>query len=91
MRGSTADGHDHRASEQAPRRIGGFDLSKPVLYGFAAVLCLLIVLPMSWLVYYSFTDKDGALTLQNFVTLIARSDAARSADHHLHARDLAPA
>ena len=36
----------------------------------ALVLCVLIVLPMSWLVYYSFTDKNGAFTLQNFVTLV---------------------
>ncbi|MEX2036582.1 MAG: iron ABC transporter permease [Xanthobacteraceae bacterium] len=57
-------------SEQAPRRTGGFDFSKPVLYGFAVVLCLLIVLPMSWLTYYAFVDKDGALTLANFATLI---------------------
>jgi len=34
------------------------------------VLCLLIVLPMSWLIYYSFTDKSGAFSLQNFVTLV---------------------
>jgi iron(III) transport system permease protein len=57
-------------TERAPISSGGLDMSKPVLYGFALVLCLLIVLPVSWLVYYSFTDKDGALTLQNFVTLI---------------------
>ena len=48
----------------------GFDFTKLVLYGFALALCLLIVLPMSWLVYYGFTDKDGAFTLQNFVTLV---------------------
>ncbi len=48
----------------------GFDFTKLVLYGFAAVLCLLIVLPMSWLIYYSFTDKSGAFSLQNFVTLV---------------------
>ena len=58
------------ATEQAPARVGGIDLSKPVLYGFALVLCLLIVMPMSWLVYYGFTDKAGAFTLQNFVTLV---------------------
>ena len=57
-------------SEQAPRMTHGFDYTKLVLYAFAAVLCVLIVLPMSWLVYYGFTDKDGAVTLQNFVTLI---------------------
>jgi iron(III) transport system permease protein len=48
----------------------GFDFTKLVLYGFAAVLCLLIVLPMSWLIYYGFTDKNGALSLQNFATLV---------------------
>jgi iron(III) transport system permease protein len=48
----------------------GFDFTKLVLYGFALALCLLIVLPMSWLIYYSFTDKNGAFSLQNFVTLV---------------------
>ena len=41
-----------------------------MLYGFALALCLLIVLPMSWLVYYAFTNKAGAFTLSNFVTLV---------------------
>src|SRR5947208_879841 len=45
------------------------DLSWPILIGFSAVLCALIVLPMSWLVYYSFTDKAGGFTLDNFVKL----------------------
>src|SRR6187455_86016 len=58
------------ASDSAPRMKHGFDFTKLVLYGFALVLCLLIVLPMSWLVYYGFTDKDGAFTLRNFVTLV---------------------
>ena len=58
------------AADTAPRMKHGFDYTKIVLYSFAALLCLLIVLPMSWLVYYGFTDKDGAPTLQNFVTLI---------------------
>src|SRR5216684_2782885 len=48
----------------------GFDFTKLVLYGFALALCLLIVLPMSWLIYYGFTDKNGAFSLQNFVTLV---------------------
>jgi len=51
----------------------GFDFTKLVLYGFALALCLLIVLPMSWLVYYSFTDKDGAFTLSNFASLVRDS------------------
>jgi len=57
-------------SESAPRPTHGFDFTKLVLYGFALALCLLIVLPMSWLVYYAFTDKNGAFSLQNFVTLV---------------------
>src|SRR4051794_32955412 len=57
-------------SDQTPRATHGFDFTKLVLYGFALALCLLIVLPMSWLVYYGFTDKDGAFTLSNFVTLV---------------------
>src|ERR1051326_2023077 len=58
------------ASESAPRMKHGFDFTKLVLYGFALALCLLIVLPMSWLIYYGFTDKNGAFSLQNFVTLV---------------------
>ena len=51
-----------------------FDLSTPVLLLFAAVLCVLIVMPLSWLVYYAFTDKSGAFTLANFQRLVV--DAA---------------
>ncbi len=57
-----------------------------MLYGFALALCLLIVLPMSWLVYYSFTDKDGAFSLQNFVTLVNDPTLLDPFDHHLHPR-----
>ena len=32
------------------RRRLGIDVSRPVLYVFAGVLCVLIVLPLSWLV-----------------------------------------
>jgi iron(III) transport system permease protein len=46
------------------------DLSRPILILFAALLCLLIILPMSWLVYYSLVDRTGAFTLGNFKTLI---------------------
>ncbi len=48
----------------------GFDLSKPVLLLFAAVLCVLIVMPLGWLTVYAFTDKTGALTLANFQRLV---------------------
>jgi iron(III) transport system permease protein len=59
------------ATADAPTSVRhGFDHTKLVLYTFAAVLVLLIVLPMSWLVYYSFVTKDGTFTLGNFTTLI---------------------
>ncbi|MEA2989343.1 MAG: iron(III) transport system permease protein [Alphaproteobacteria bacterium] len=55
------------AEPAAPmRRPGGIDLSWPILLVFAAVLCVLIILPMSWLVYYAFVDRAGAFTLENF-------------------------
>ena len=38
---------------------------------FAALLCVLIILPMSWLVYYSLVDRSGAFTLDNFKTLVS--------------------
>src|SRR6516162_6372006 len=46
------------------------DLSWPILILFAALLCALIILPMSWLVYYSLVDRSGAFTLNNFRTLV---------------------
>ncbi len=62
------------ATQTPAQRRFGVDVSKPVLLVFAAVLCVLIVMPLSWLVYYAFTDKSGALTLGNFHRLI--SDAS---------------
>src|SRR5438105_11321781 len=59
------------ASSWRPTRL---DLSWPVLMLFAALLCLLIILPMSWLVYYSFVDRAGSFTLRNFVTLFTEPD-----------------
>ena len=56
------------------RRGFGFDMTKPVLLAFAVVLCALIVMPLSWLVYYAFTDNSGAFTVGNFDRLV--SDAA---------------
>lgn len=60
-------------SASAPPRKYGIDFTKPVLYGFAAVLCVLIVLPLSWLFVYSLTDGKGALTLMNFYRLFTES------------------
>ncbi|HEY5380037.1 MAG TPA: iron ABC transporter permease [Pseudolabrys sp.] len=56
-----------------PARRYGIDFSKPVLYAFAAILIILIVLPLSWLLVYSLTDAKGAPTLANFVRLFSES------------------
>src|SRR6202050_5222177 len=50
------------------------DWTKPVLWLFAGVMIALIMLPMSWLAIYAFTDKANHLTLQNFVTLFTDPD-----------------
>ena len=50
------------------------DWTKPVLWLFAAVLIALIVLPMSWLAVYAFTDRARHPTLQNFVILFTNPD-----------------
>ncbi|HSR58345.1 MAG TPA: hypothetical protein VLL57_09150, partial [Candidatus Binataceae bacterium] len=44
----------------------GIDSSRAILLVFAVILCVLIVLPLSWIAYYSVTDRSGALTLDNF-------------------------
>ena len=54
------------ATEARKSRI---DWTKPVLWLFAAFMIVLIVLPMSWLAVFAFTDKARNPTLQNFVTL----------------------
>ena len=62
------------ATQASKPRKFGVDLTAPVLLLFAAVLCVLIVMPLSWLVYYAFTDKAGAFTVANFQRLV--TDAA---------------
>jgi iron(III) transport system permease protein len=50
------------------------DWTTPVLWLFAACLIVLIVLPLSWLAVYAFTDRARHPTLQNFVTLFTNPD-----------------
>jgi iron(III) transport system permease protein len=58
-------------TQEIARRSGTrLDVSSPVLLAFVALLCVLIVLPMSYLVYYSLLDQAGAFTLDNFRTLV---------------------
>jgi iron(III) transport system permease protein len=47
-----------------------FDLTWPILIVFVALLCVMVLLPMSWLVYYSLVDRTGAFTLSNFIELV---------------------
>jgi iron(III) transport system permease protein len=53
------------------RRPLAADLSWPILIAAALLLCVLIVLPLSWLVYFSLVDRAGNFTLANFYQLVA--------------------
>lgn len=58
----------------AERRVFHFDFSVPVLIAFALLLCVLVILPISWLVVYSLSTVDPqtqvrTFTLDNFRTL----------------------
>jgi len=57
------------ASHEERRTARLFDASRPVLFAVAALLAIMIVLPMGWLMVYAFATKDGQPTLGNFVTL----------------------
>ena len=52
----------------APRR-ASFDLSRPIFVALAALLVILVVLPLVWLAYYSLVDHAGNFTLANFAAL----------------------
>jgi iron(III) transport system permease protein len=62
------------AEQLADRRTFRIDLSLPVLIGFAGILCVLVILPMAWLVYYSLIDSSGAFTLDNFRQLVSEPE-----------------
>lgn len=48
----------------------GFDFSTPVFVLLAAILCVLVILPLFWLAYYAFFDKSGLPTLAVFSKLL---------------------
>ena len=48
------------------RRALAIDVSAPVFFALAALLCVLVVLPVSWLVYYSVTVADPATSVRSF-------------------------
>lgn len=55
---------------RAEPRTFRFDASWPILFGFVALLCILILMPLSWLVYFSLTDQAGSFTFDNFRQLV---------------------
>lgn len=58
------------ASESLAKPPFRFDLVRPAFYALAAILAVLVVLPLAWLLYYAVVDKQGQLTLANFATLV---------------------
>ena len=60
------------ATTTAPK--SRIDWTQPVLWLFTIVLVGLILLPLSWLAVYSFTDKARHFTLSNFATLFSDPD-----------------
>ncbi|MEY4880074.1 MAG: hypothetical protein RJB62_1543 [Pseudomonadota bacterium] len=65
------------ATLTAQRRYG-FDFSRPVFVLLALLLCLLVIFPMFWLVYYSLRDTAGHFTLGNFIALVADPTMVRA-------------
>jgi iron(III) transport system permease protein len=62
----------------ATARHFSIDLSRPVFILLAAVLAVLVILPLFWLLYYSFLDDTGAATLANFASLVTDRAMRRS-------------
>lgn len=50
-------------------RRGGVDFSTPLALVFGLALCVLILLPLSWLAIYALTNRSGEPTLANFAQL----------------------
>nr|WP_298687819.1 iron ABC transporter permease [uncultured Dongia sp.] len=63
---------------QAPVFNRGIDFSKPVFILLAAVLAVLVILPLFWLMVYSFTDIDRNVTFDNFIKLVTDRAMRRS-------------
>jgi iron(III) transport system permease protein len=66
-------------AETRDRRTFKIDFSMPLLLAFAALLCVLIILPISWLVVYSLSEIDPAtkarvFTFAQFHTLFTDPD-----------------
>ncbi|RJE84479.1 ABC transporter permease [Paracoccus onubensis] len=55
------------------------DLSIPTFVLLGGLLTILVVLPLFWIIFYSFrNDVDGSFTLQNFASLVTDSTLLRA-------------
>ena len=54
------------SAQGAERSAFKIDVSMPILIAFAALLCVLVILPVSWLVLYSLTTSDPATNVRAF-------------------------
>lgn len=68
-RGATPLDLAQMAVETAERPSRKRDMSMPVLVLLGLFLCGLVLFPLGWLLWYSITDRNGALTTGNFVRL----------------------
>ncbi|HXE49516.1 MAG TPA: ABC transporter permease subunit, partial [Ramlibacter sp.] len=60
-----------------PKPLLRIDLFRPAFVLLVLALAVLVVLPLSWLLYYSMVDKSGALTLANFASLVSDATLRR--------------
>jgi iron(III) transport system permease protein len=65
------------ASETLAKPPFRLDLLRPAFYALAALLAVLVVLPLAWLAYYSVVDKEGQLTIANFAALASDATLRR--------------
>ncbi len=65
----------------APPLRRGLDLSVPVFVLLAGVLGILVVLPLFWLLYYTFRGDDGGATFDNLVALVTDPSLLKAYQH----------
>ena len=58
-----------QAAANKPSWSRGIDLSAPLAIVFALTLCVLVLLPLTWLLIYALTDTKGVATFANFKQL----------------------
>ena len=67
----------HLNASTTPRRQAALTLTELLIC--VAILAVLVILPLFWILYYSFrSDSDGSATLENFVALVTDPTLARA-------------